>query len=184
MTILTHAALGGLAGIYSPNIYLSAVLGFVSHFVFDFMPHNDYIYFYFEKRENPYTSWTSRVILFFTLIYLISLFLFQPQAVALKTLVGSLAAMIPDILTGTWSTLGWKSSWFDKIHYLTHKRLTLAEWVYDSVNSQNRLSRKDRLTVNFGKIKNSKMTRLGWGLELLAEFSLLLFCLFRLGLLS
>lgn len=184
MTILTHAAIGGLVGMYSPNIYVSSLLGFLSHFIFDFVPHNDYLYFFLEKRENPYTSWTSRIILVLTLIYLTSLFLFLPRELALRTLLGSLSAMIPDVLTGAWRTLNWPPSRFDKIHHLTHLRLTVAERLHNQTHSENKISKKDRLPLSFEKMKSSQPARIGWGLELLGELLLLIFCLIGLGIVA
>lgn len=182
MTILTHAVIGSLVGLKSDNLLIAALGGFASHFVADFIPHNDYLYFLYRRSSNSYTSFISKVILFITGLYILSLFIFVPKDGVLPSIIGAVFAVVPDVLTGLRSTLKRRPDLFDKFHGLTHHRLTIAEWLFNRSNPGNKICNTDHATENFGRMAASKAARLGWIVETILEFGVLLFCLVQIGL--
>jgi|SRR3989344_1815851 len=176
MTILTHVVLGGVAGSFSKNLILSALLGFLSHFFFDLVPHNDYIYFFAGKNSNPYTSQLSKLILALTVVGLIFL-LWIKKSPWDGIFLGATSAIIPDALTGLSSTLKLKSSFLDRFHRLMHQRPTLAEFLYDRFSKLEKIEKNRELTTNYQLLKNSPWARVGWVIELLVEIGLLVFSL-------
>lgn len=173
MTILTHTIIGSLVGAGSPNLVVAAIGGIASHFISDVIPHNDYLYYFYKPSKNPYTSVVSNIILITTAAYLLSIIVFMPYQKAVPPLVGALFAIIPDALTGLWATLNWKPSLFDKFHSLTHKLPTIAEYLYDRKNPENKTLKEDIGPVNFEKMKTSRQAKFGWLIETGLELTIL-----------
>lgn len=180
MTILTHTIIGSLVGAQSPNLLVAAIGGIVSHFIFDVIPHNDYLYYFYKPNKNPYTSLVSKIILVTTIIYLLSIIIFMPQQKSVLSLTGSVFAMLPDALTGLWSTLKWKPSLFDKFHGLTQERLTIAEYLYNLSNRGNKITRNDSGLRNVEKMRTSKAAWFGWLVEITLELTILALSLSKL----
>lgn len=178
MTILTHAAFGGLVGqqFSGGHLWLAAFLGFFSHFPLDLIPHNDYLYYYFRPQKNPYTSFVSRVIFSLTVLLLLVAFNLSGEK-GLASTIAAASAVLPDVLTGLLPTFKINFGFFNRLHHLLHHRLTLAEGGYNLWNRQNPVSRKTKLAETFALIKSSPVARLGWFLETGAEFLFFLICL-------
>lgn len=173
MTILTHTIIGSLVGAESPNLVVAAIGGIASHFISDVIPHNDYLYYFYKPSRNPYTSLVSKIILVATAAYLLSIIVFMPHKEAVPSLIGAVFAALPDVLTGLWVTLNWKPSLFDKFHSLTHNLPTIAEYLYNRKNQENRTLREDIGPVNFEKMKTSRQAKFGWLIETGLELTIL-----------
>lgn len=173
MTILTHVVIGSLVGAQSPNLVIAAIGGIASHFISDFIPHNDYLYYFYKPNKNSYTSLISKIILVATGGYLLSIVIFMPYKEALPSLIGAVFAALPDVLTGLWTTLNWKPSLFDKFHGLTHNLPTIAEYLYNRSNHQNKILREDNGLKNMEKMRTSGPARFGWLVEIVLELAIL-----------
>jgi len=173
MTILTHTVIGSLVGAGFPNLAVAAFFGMASHFIFDVIPHNDYLYYFFRPSKNPYTSVTSKIILAVTAAYLLFIVLFMPRPQAVSSLVGAIFAIVPDALTGLWTTLGKAPSLFDRFHGLTHHRWTLAELFYNHAHPENKLLRVESGGEGFIKMAPTNSARLGWLVEMSLELIIL-----------
>ncbi|MCL5003807.1 MAG: hypothetical protein M1352_00890 [Patescibacteria group bacterium] len=181
MTVLTHAVIGGLAGSLAPNPFLSALFGFLSHFLSDIIPHNDYLYFYYGKPKNPYTSVINRIILGLTALYLLAIILSRPASSSLPIVLGSFFGILPDILTGLGQTFFKRETAFDKFHGLTHWRLALGEFLHNKLSRSEKIDRRDFIVARFDQLKNSRWARLGWTAETAFELIVLFYCLRLLG---
>lgn len=177
MTILTHTVIGSLVGANFGNPVLAALGGLASHFIFDVVPHNDYLYYFYKPSKSPYASPVSQILLAATVVFLLAVFLFLPSPFKIPALLGSALAILPDALTGLWDALGKKPSLFDKFHGLTHERLTLAELLHNLTHPANKVNVNDKLELGFEKLKNSPAGRVGWALEVLLELAILGFFL-------
>lgn len=173
MTILTHVIIGSLVGARSPNFFVAAVGGIASHFIADIIPHNDYLYYFYKPSKNPYTSIISKIILFITVIYLLSIIIFMTHQRTALSLTGALFAILPDALTGLWSTLKWKPSLFDKFHGFTQERMTIAEYLYNFSNPGNKITRGDGWLKNVEKMETSKVAWFGWLVEIFLELTII-----------
>lgn len=180
MTILTHTVIGSLVGVSLSNLGAAALGGFASHFIFDIIPHNDYLYYFYKPGPSPYASPISKVLLVITALYLLALALFLPWPHKLTALLGGVLSIIPDALTGLWDALGKPPSLFDKFHGLTHERPTVAELLHNLENPGNRVAVNEKLEVGFKKLKNSRWGQCGWALEMTVELIILSFCLVRI----
>lgn len=173
MTILTHAIVAGALGARMGSPLLALAVGFFSHFLLDFLPHNDYLYFYSEKKENPYLTRTSFFFLLLTTLFLLLEFTFIGRGTVGPALLASLGSILPDALTGLTGSLKLKPNLFDKFHHRLHHQLSLAEFLHNRGNLSSKTSREKSLSQNFDLLQNSPRARVGWVFESAFEFTLL-----------
>jgi len=167
-------------GSQAPNLIVAAVGGLSSHFIFDAIPHNDYLYYFYKPKRNPYTSIVSKTVLVTTGIYLLSVVIWMPNQKLMSSLIGSFFTFLPDALTGLWATLNLKLSPFDKFHILVHNHLTISEYIHNRLNPEDKINRSDEGPVNFKKMKKFKAVWFGWFLETSLELIILGWCLVKL----
>ena len=130
MFLAVHASVGAIAGNAVDNPVTAFVLGFVSHFFTDMIPHGD---------ENMYEGYkngkkVTRAILYVaadavaTIILIAVIFLYQDFFKPMNVALGIAGGLIPDLLVGIvevvkpknkkWLTL--KMEWFHHFHMKNH----------------------------------------------------------------
>lgn len=176
MTILTHAVFGSLVGSQFDKPGAAAVAGFVSHFVLDLIPHNDYLYYHFQKSGNPYTTVFSQITFFLTLTYLILIYVFGGGLPLSSSFWGALFALLPDVVTAANATLKRNPGLVDRFQRYTHRRESIGEYLH------NKLSRGEKIKGgpagpntlrNFEVLQSSPWGKLGWIIETVIELTLL-----------
>lgn len=180
MSILTHAIAGAALSLKTASLDQSLILGTLSHFFFDIVPHNDYIYFYFlkraEKSKSIYKTPIS-LLLSVTTLAIIGLIFYVSQDP--KLLVGAFGGILPDLVTAASSRFSSKPTPFDKFHNFIQKRRSLAGLFLE--NFQH-LKIKPSGTFegsfnNYREIARTGWGRLGLTTELLIELAVLAFFL-------
>lgn len=97
MFLTVHAATGIIIGQYVPNPLFAFIIGFVSHYIFDIIPHGDSKAP--EKYKNPiHIAFAGIIDLVVLSLFLIFLFFNQVELLRLNILLAVLGSMLPDIL--------------------------------------------------------------------------------------
>ena len=120
MFLTIHSTVGVIIGEQTNSIWLAFILGFISHFIFDIIPHGD------KKPEEKKTipklkRWLFRAgFIDGTVMTITLLLIWQNNLVGnlLPVLAGVIGAVAPDILSVLY--LFTQHSWL-KIPYLIHK---------------------------------------------------------------
>lgn len=181
MTSFTHLLVGGAVGAWvgkacgpvvgglGVTLGGAALGGLLSHFLFDAIPHNDYLYYFKNNWKLIYLSPLSWVFLMGG--GLAVLFLSWGRVQMLPIWMGAFFGLLPDMLTGGGKILGWPSTRFDIFHWRVHGRRDLGERLYLKFGA-NPLTGKDengQRWDDFTRIKNSFWGKVGWGAELAVE---------------
>lgn len=120
MFLTVHASIGGLIGErFAANQWLAFVFGFLSHFVFDAIPHGDKVDINKKNKQSLYLVVAFDFMLVFILM-LIWLYWFNlPDGRML--LMGMFGALLPDGLWGIYEQLKIKKlKFFYKFHNYIH----------------------------------------------------------------
>lgn len=123
MTITTHAAVGTIIGLNVGNPVLGFVIGFISHFLLDMIPHGDSkisdnlrIH---KKKKGPITYGTIDAII---AIFFLFTVLDNSVAAHSRVFYWSVAGSImPDLISGVYDLT--KSKWlkrYNEIHFYFH----------------------------------------------------------------
>jgi len=102
MFITTHAAIGALVGAAVPNRYLAFILGFLSHFLADRIPHGDehmldgYKSGEKVRRAIAYVTIDSIIAVYATMLILSN----APAAIHASVKWGLIGSVLPDLLVG------------------------------------------------------------------------------------
>lgn len=192
MTGLTHLLVGGalvggaasgaakrlsLMGLSGRRLWVGAVLAaaFFSHFVLDFLPHDDYIYFYLNNWTVVYTSLLNIILLIIGAGLLF--FLVRGKTARAQIFCGAFFAALPDILTGGRELLGWPENLFDRLHYFFHVRFDLGELFYTRLAGGSLAVDSGSYWAwleNWQRIRVTFWGNLGWGIEAALEVLVIL----------
>jgi hypothetical protein len=170
MTGFTHLIVGAAAATYAPSFVLSPIYGLVSHFVFDAVPHDDYVYFHKNHWKIIYLSPTAIVPAFVGGLIVLVFGLQRPDG--LSILMGAFFGILPDLLTGFWKIFGLKPSRFDRFHGWIHGNRDLGELFYKKVQKGTLLPKDSKCIgqrENWLRIKATSWGKFGWGIELFFE---------------
>lgn len=129
MYLTVHTAVGAVIGQHSPTLSLAFILGFLSHFILDMIPHGDERWGFEEWSNNKeklkkiigITALdVSLAITFIVFLFLKNNFT-HPSFVA-ASLIGSI---IPDAFVGCYILISQRDFFkkFYHLHYLNHHRL-------------------------------------------------------------
>lgn len=177
MTGFTHMLVGGAVGIATGNPLLVPVTAFASHFVFDLIPHDDYLYYYNNHWKYVYLSP-------FALAQLIGggllvLFLGWRHEAGFVFLLGSFFGVLPDLITGTLVITGHKDNFFNRLHHRLHNHTELGEVFYRRFAKGELLPKngKEAGQENWRRIKGTFWGNFGWGIELAFELVIVVLAL-------
>ncbi len=128
MFITTHAAIGALVGAAVPNRYLAFMLGFLSHFLVDRIPHGDehmldgYKSGEKVRRAIAYVTIDSVIALYVTLMILSN----APVSLHVSMKWGLIGSILPDLLVGVYELTKIKPFFrrFTAFHHKNHH-----EWI-------------------------------------------------------
>jgi len=117
MVITPHMLVGAAIGAQASNFWSVFLLGTVSHYLLDALPHWDYLYKV--KINNP--NHIMKIGLDFILGSVLILILSWSSPVKILILIGAIAALLPDIAEVLYSNfklacLKWSSEFHRKIH--------------------------------------------------------------------
>lgn len=175
MTLLTHALIGAGLSMSQKSLPEGFIFAFISHFLLDGLPHNDYIYFVFNKgnRKKTYTSLLSLLILILT-VFAISILFLVTKNPAIPT--GAFAAALPDLLSAFSSEIKIKPTLFDKIHFMLHTKSSLAIVLLQKIGkiSLKRAETVEEARLNYKIISSNTWGKVGWAAELFLEIFILL----------
>lgn len=160
---------GGTLSTLLTTLGVAALGGFLSHFIFDLIPHNDYLYYFKNNWRIVYLSPLSWFFLLSGGLAVSFLSWNHPQWLGIWT--GAFFGLLPDLLTGGGKILGWPATPFDLFHLRVHGRRDLGERLYLKF-SRDLLTGKDengQKWDDFRKIRNSFWGKVGWGVELAVE---------------
>lgn len=130
MTFLTHAALGTIIGKKQNNILKIAFLAYLSHFLLDAVPHNDYFYYYLDGFSNIYLSPLSILIGILTVIVIFFL-VKKNRGHRGNLIIGAFFSVLPDVLSGVYyKTHSFAFSYLDSIHFFFHSKIDLGVLFY------------------------------------------------------
>ncbi|MFA6145819.1 MAG: hypothetical protein WC697_00605 [Patescibacteria group bacterium] len=116
MTLTAHTAAGIFIGKYASNPFLAFLFGFLSHFLFDAIPHIDAGIF-IEK----YLYYAASVDIFLSAIFIFCFFRFTRPTHPLKIYWAILGSAMPDIFTFFYSELHFKFlKCFYDFHMIVH----------------------------------------------------------------
>lgn len=162
-------AIGGAIAVKTKNPILALVGAFFSHFLFDAIPHNDYIYYYLNHWDFVYTSPVSLGILITGLIMLFLLGVHTKQKFILWA--GGCIAALPDVISVFSQLLGISPTFFDTFSAWCHTNFDLGEYFYTTFEGGKLLPKTSAANalVNFSNIRTSYWGNIGWGLELVWE---------------
>lgn len=175
MTILTHALIGAGLSINQGSLPAGFIISFVSHFFLDGIPHNDYIYFAFNTRnqKKAYASFLSLLILILSVFIIMILFLITKN---IAVLTGAFAAVLPDLLSIYSNEIKIKPTLFDKFHFLLHTKFSLAEILLRRVGkaSIETTTTTEEAERNYKIISGNTWGKIGWVTEFLLETLILI----------
>ena len=171
MTGLTHLLVGGVIASRTKNVWLGMFFAFLSHFVFDFIPHNDYIYFYLNNWQIVYVSQVNIIILIIgglLLLWLVRGF----SLASFKIYLGAFFAVLPDISIGVGELFGFSYNFIDRVHMLLHTRWDLGELLFVRLTGGTLLHEPGSYLAwaeNWHRISLSAWGNIGWGIEMAVE---------------
>lgn len=177
MTSLTHLLVGGaVAGKTAQTKlrpWIGLVLAFLVHFPFDAVPHNDYIYFYWNHWDFVYTSPVSLTLLGVGVLGLVVLG--WKKKVRGWIWIGGALGALPDTLTGLSDMFGIGPTAFDRFHSWAHTTFDLGEFLYSTLGGGTILPKSslENFAANFMAISQSGWGNLGWGIEVVGELLVL-----------
>lgn len=103
MTLTTHAIVGGALSAIFPNVFVSFLLGFSSHFIIDAIPHGHYPRLAWLQSEDP-VKLSQRALYVVCLDGLVgmlfSFFFFSSFLSPFIVFAGIIGGMLPDFLLG------------------------------------------------------------------------------------
>lgn len=123
MTVATHTVVGAAIGFSLGNPILGFVIGFVSHFLIDMIPHGDHAlsneYRIHGNKKLPVTYlWTDIFISIFMLLLLFNVVPYENKLAFTAAIAGSI---IPDIIIGIYELTKSKHlRWFFDLHFWFH----------------------------------------------------------------
>jgi len=178
MTILTHALVGASLAANQNSFAGGFLVGFLSHFIFDVIPHNDYIYFFFrfDKRKRIHTSYISLLVLAVTIATITYFYITSGNP---RIIIGALGAVLPDFIStfsGKWID---QPTAFDRFHGFLHSRSSLAEIFLERM-SRLKIKRAETPEGGFNNYKTIAATfwgKAGWSVEILIEVAIIGFLL-------
>ncbi|MEK7611275.1 MAG: hypothetical protein AAB486_02755 [Patescibacteria group bacterium] len=183
MTGFTHMLIGGAIGAASGNPFLTAPAAFAAHFVFDLIPHNDYIYYYWNRWKFIYLSPLALLQLFSGGVVILLFGLTHPNGLAILT--GGFFGLLPDLITGSLVIFGHRNNFFNTLHHRLHFHGDLGERFYLRFAGGQLLDKNKEngnCRENWRRIKSTGWGNLGWGIELSIELVIVfLFLRFLLG---
>ncbi|MBU2496895.1 MAG: hypothetical protein KJ767_02450 [Nanoarchaeota archaeon] len=114
MIFLAHALLGTLIGYSLSNLFLIAIIAFLSHFLLDALPHIDTGSF---KRKSQYTRKDWYIVMFDIIIGLAFVIYFALKLGFLPVFIGAFFAILPDAIDGSaWLFKFKKMAFFKKMN--------------------------------------------------------------------
>ncbi len=164
--------IGGAVGVATGNPLLVPLTAFASHFVFDSIPHDDYLYYYNNNWRYVYLSP-------FALLQLIAgcltiLLLGWRHEASAALFIGSFFGLLPDLITGTLVITGHRDNFFNRLHSRLHNHSELGEVFYRRFAKGELLPKngKEASQENWRRIKSTFWGNFGWGIELAFELFL------------
>lgn len=125
MTAVIHALFGSVIGFWFHNTWLVFILGIISHYFLDFIPHWDYLSKIGKEPDKIkkifIDSFASSLIIFLVVLS-------QPQEF-FSILAGAIGALLPDILQFFYLIMDVK--WLEptyRFHHKIHKWKHLSFW--------------------------------------------------------
>ncbi len=130
MTITSHTAVGTIIGLSVGNPILGFIIGFISHYLLDIIPHgdgkiSDQLRVY-KKKKGPITYGSiDAIIAIFVLLIILNISPATHNQVFSAAVAGSI---LPDLLTGLYDLTKWRMlKGFYKIHFFFHD-LVIKRW--------------------------------------------------------
>jgi len=126
MGITPHMLVGAAIGSQCSNLWVVFSLGFVSHFILDFLPHWDYL----DSIKVDKPSHLAKIFLDAALGSLLVLILIwiYPQNILMIT-IGLVAVLLPDVLEFLYNTFQFKILQpFSLIHHKIHYAQKISFW--------------------------------------------------------
>jgi hypothetical protein len=127
---IVHASAGMLIGSQTGNPWLAFVLGFVSHYILDAIPH-DAIELRRWRHRNNYIKKVALEATYDLWLFVIIVWILQQNNLLsfnLPILAGIIGAILPDYILGVIELFGIKSKWAEKykafhkwVHHLIYK---------------------------------------------------------------
>lgn len=167
---------GGMLGVPLVPLGGAALGGLLSHFLFDSIPHNDYLYYFKNNWRLIYLSPLSWAFLVGGGLAVLLLSWGHPQMLPIWT--GAFFGLLPDLMTGLTRIFNFGPTRFDFFHWQVHGRRDLGERWYRQFSQDLPAGRQGPLTGkdengqrwdDFARIKNSFWGKVGWGVELGVE---------------
>lgn len=124
MTLTTHATLGAVIGQATGNPVLAFVIGFISHFLIDMVPHGDcYLSDNYRIHKCNRKRSVAYVMVDAVIAMLFVLFLFNVKdIVSVRNFTwGIIGSVLPDLLVGMYDlTKSRYLKWFFDLHFFFH----------------------------------------------------------------
>jgi hypothetical protein len=128
MTITTHSTLGAVIGAASGSIWVAFIIGFISHFLIDMIPHGDRELYEAHKTKNQVKS-AYRFITIDAIVAIIVLALMfgvsPGHGINAIISAGIIGSVLPDLIVGiheAWNPK--KLDWFSKLHFYFHNMIS------------------------------------------------------------
>ena len=123
MFVTTHVLMGGLIGENTPTPIVAFLLGVVSHFLLDMIPHGDsHLYYAYKEGKNvvrsiAYTT-ADTVVAVVVLVYMLETAPYPSRSLMACAVIGSI---IPDFLVGLSEIIPIRPlKWFARTHMRIH----------------------------------------------------------------
>ncbi|MDP2933191.1 MAG: hypothetical protein Q8N81_03600 [bacterium] len=123
MFLVTHAAVGAIIGETTGNPILAIIGGFISHFLFDLIPHGDTKLY----RKNDFGRRSKRAKAYVTvdaiaaILFVLLLFNFRDFIHPINVSLGITFGLLPDLLVGLYETgKATRLRKFHKLHFFFH----------------------------------------------------------------
>ena len=139
MFLTVHAATGAFIGQHSPGMIVAFLLGIISHFILDMVPHGDdalEVWHSHGKTKRVYFIATLDSIL--TIILILYLFKYNEFAYPKVIIMGILGGILPDIINSSYLVLK-SNKWWIKNIAVFHQKM------------HNSIGRKFRNKFSLGK---------------------------------
>lgn len=173
----TTSTLGGSTSLFGGSLVTlvaAALMGLLSHFAFDLIPHNDYLYYFKNKWRIIYLSPLSWAFLVGGGLAIFLLGWGKSNWLTIWT--GAFFGLLPDVLTALNKIFGSGANRFDQLHWQLHGRRDLGEIFYRKWGGGVLVGRDEsgHHWTDFNHVKASFWGKVGWGVELLAELGVVI----------
>lgn len=127
MTLTTHATLGALVGAAIGSPLAAFLIGLLSHFLIDMIPHGDReLYTAHRTKRGQHRAYAFVTLDAICAIVVTAIIMASPvHAFGLSVALGILGSLTPDLLNGIYEA--WRPRWlvrFNRFHFLFHNAIS------------------------------------------------------------